>query len=82
MSKRILLIEDDFYIRDIYARALTQANYEVDIAADGQEGLDKACKQSYEMILLDLMLPKKMGWRSCANCASQSPLPRKCRLSF
>ena len=59
--KRILIIEDDFYIRDIYYKSLSEADYQVDIAVDGTEGLKKIKGHTYDLILLDIMLPKLSG---------------------
>lgn len=60
MSK-ILIIEDDEFVRDLYKRCLEKANFEVITAADGQTGLELAEKEKYDLILLDIMLPKKTG---------------------
>ncbi|MEX0616814.1 MAG: response regulator [Candidatus Woykebacteria bacterium] len=61
MEKKILLIEDDVFIRDIYARELNKGDYETFIAEDGMEGVEKTKTQKYDLILLDIMLPKKTG---------------------
>lgn len=61
MKKRILLIEDDEFVCDLYHRVLTQSDYEVATARDGQIGLDKALAEGYDLILLDIMLPGKTG---------------------
>ena len=59
--KRILLIEDDLYIRDIYSRIFTNAGYSVEVAVDGEEGIAKTKDQAYDLVLLDIMLPKVTG---------------------
>lgn len=59
--KKILLIEDDFFIRDIYTKSFTNAGYSVDIAIDGHEALEKVKTSAYDIILLDIMLPKITG---------------------
>jgi CheY-like chemotaxis protein len=59
--KKILLIEDDVFIRDIYSRELKKGEYEVVIAEDGETGIAKATSEQYDIILLDIMLPKKTG---------------------
>ncbi len=59
--KKILLIEDDKFIFDLYKRVLTQAGYEVMVAQDGEEGIKMAQNQKFDLILLDIMLPKKNG---------------------
>ena len=59
MSK-ILLIEDDKFLRDIYVQMLSPV-YEVDQAEDGEIAYDKITKNSYDLILLDMFLPKMDG---------------------
>lgn len=61
MSKQILLVDDDLYIRELYEELLEDEGYEVETAADGKEGLDKITEDSYDLILLDIMLPKLDG---------------------
>ncbi len=58
---RILVIDDDKDIQDIYTEFLTQAGYQVDNAHDGQEGLTKILQGGYDLILLDIMMPKIDG---------------------
>lgn len=59
-QKKILIVEDDLFIRELYERTLTQAGYAVVTAADGQEGL-KLAKDAPDLVLLDIMLPKVHG---------------------
>lgn len=54
---RILVIEDEERIADFLGRGLEGAGYQVDLAATGEKGLEMACANEYELILLDLMLP-------------------------
>ncbi|MES3004569.1 MAG: response regulator transcription factor [Patescibacteria group bacterium] len=61
----ILIIEDEKKLVDILKKALKSERYSVDTALDGQEGLSKAKKNKYELIILDLMLPKKDGIEIC-----------------
>lgn len=58
---RILLVEDDKATRELYNTLLKQAGYEVDVAEDGETGFSKAVQGGYDLILLDIMLPKKDG---------------------
>ena len=60
-SKRILFVEDDRPISEMYARALTRQGYTVDFAYDGTEGLAKAEQGNYDLILLDIMMPGLTG---------------------
>ncbi len=67
----ILVVEDEQKLSDILKRALTGEYYTVDTAMDGQEGLNKALKNNYELIILDLMLPKKDGIAVCKELRSR-----------
>jgi DNA-binding response OmpR family regulator len=58
---KILCIEDDHFIADIYVRSLKKAGYDVDIITNGNEALAAAKQTVYDVILLDLMLPDKSG---------------------
>ena len=59
--KKILCIEDEYFISELYGRALTKAGYEVDVELDGQRGLAMAQTDQYDIILLDLMIPTLTG---------------------
>lgn len=63
---RILLVEDEQTIVDMVKRRLEAHEYEVIVAVDGMEGLDKARKENPNLIILDLMLPKMDGYKVCA----------------
>lgn len=58
---KILLVDDDPDLRDIYDETFTEAGFQVDLAVDGKEGLDKIFKGGYDLILLDIMMPKIDG---------------------
>lgn len=60
MSK-LLLIEDEDFIRDLYKRQLDLSGFETDTAANGKEGMTLISKNSYDMLLLDIMLPDTNG---------------------
>lgn len=60
-QKRILIVEDDTYIRDLYAEILGEAGYSVETAVDGEDGLVKGKVGGYNLILLDVMMPKLDG---------------------
>ena len=61
MYKRILFVEDERAIAQVYADILQTAGFEVDLAYDGNKGLQQASKNDYDLILLDLMLPYVSG---------------------
>ena len=62
---RILIVEDEEPMRLGLRDNLEFEEYEVDMAADGEEGLDKILNHPYDLILLDVMLPKKSGFDVC-----------------
>ena len=57
----ILIIEDDRFIGEMYKRSLTQAGYAVDWVLNGKDGALAAVAKSYDLILLDIMLPEAQG---------------------
>jgi DNA-binding response OmpR family regulator len=59
--KTILCIEDEHFISELYARALTKAGYSVTIMLSGKDGLLAAQTGNYDLILLDLMTPEMTG---------------------
>lgn len=61
----ILIIEDEKKLVGILKRALKGERYSVEVAYDGKDGLEKAIKNNYSLILLDIMLPKKDGLAVC-----------------
>lgn len=60
-TAKILLIEDDEFIRDLYKRQLNLANIPTDAATNAKEGLELLAKTFYDLILLDIMLPSVNG---------------------
>jgi CheY-like chemotaxis protein len=61
IGKRILCVEDEHFISELYVRALTKAGYEVTVEVDGQQGLQLAQTDQFDIILLDLMIPTITG---------------------
>lgn len=61
LGKRILCIEDEHFISELYVRALTKAGYDVTVEVDGLRGLAQAQSDQYDIILLDLMIPSITG---------------------
>ena len=61
---RILLVEDQEMNRDMLSRRLKKRGYEVSIAVDGAEGVDKARSESPDLILMDMSLPVMDGWEA------------------
>ena len=63
--KKILLVEDEKNIRDAVAAYLERENYWVTAVGDGQEALDEFDKRTFDLVILDLMLPRVSGERVC-----------------
>jgi CheY-like chemotaxis protein len=70
---RILVIEDDKGTREIYAQVLKQAGYSVEIAEDGEMGLFKARQGGFDLILMDIMLPRIDGLELLAGLKKEPP---------
>ena len=60
---RILIVEDEFKIADVIASRLRKENYIVDVFDNGEAGLDNALANIYDLIILDVMLPKVDGFK-------------------
>lgn len=67
MSKKILIIEDDKFLRKIIAKKLAQDEYEIFEAVDGDEGIKLAKEKNPDLILLDLVLPSMDGFTVLYN---------------
>ena len=67
MNESILLVEDEQALRTTLGDRLRGEGYIVDTAADGQEGFDKASNLPYDLIILDLMLPRRSGLDVCRD---------------
>ncbi|MDO3662772.1 MULTISPECIES: response regulator transcription factor [Bacillus] len=75
MSHRILIIEDDQYISDMVNVSLVKEGFEVTAAVDGEEALEILKTQTFDVILLDLMLPKIDGMECLRIIRSISMVP-------
>jgi len=60
-AKKVLCIEDEYFIGELYERALRKAGYDVTVVLNGTDGLDIARTNQYDIILLDLMIPGLTG---------------------
>jgi DNA-binding response OmpR family regulator len=72
---RVLIVEDEPELRRVLAQALREDGYAVDEAADGEDGLHKAVTWDYDVILLDLMLPKLDGLSVLARLRKERTTP-------
>ena len=69
---RILVVEDDKGLSDFLNRGLQEEHYAVDLCADGEEALFLAETTPYDLIVLDVMLPKKNGFWVCRELRKKS----------
>jgi len=60
-SRKVLIIEDEHFISELYVRALTRGGYDVTVEVDGARGMKLAQTNQYDIILLDLMVPTITG---------------------
>ena len=75
MDARILLVEDDPSIREVTAIGLRAAGFTVETASDGREGLDRFGAEAFDLVLLDVMLPRLDGLEVCRAIRRTSTIP-------
>ncbi len=75
MDATILLVEDDASIREITKLGLEQAGFAVRTAVDGEEALARFRREQPDLIVLDIMLPRKDGLEVCRSIRSESSTP-------
>jgi CheY-like chemotaxis protein len=61
-KKNILVVEDDPFLSDIYCTKLKETVFNVDLATNGEECLQKIKEKKYDLMILDIVLPKMDGW--------------------
>jgi DNA-binding response OmpR family regulator len=75
-SHKILLVEDDQFLRDMYNELLSDEGFDVTACADGEEGYAKAMEGGFNLILLDIMLPKMDGLQILKNLKEKDLLSK------
>jgi two-component system response regulator RegX3 len=75
MTERILVVDDEAAIRETVGYALRGEGYEVSDAADGEEALEAARSNGFDVLILDLMLPKLSGVEVCRRLRAESDVP-------
>ncbi len=75
MAHKLLIVDDDLYIRELYEEVLKDAGYDVSTAVDGEDGLSKLKQGGYELVLLDVMMPKLDGLGVLQKLSELSPKP-------
>lgn len=75
MEKKVLVVEDEKPIADILQFNLEKEGYRVAVAYDGEEALEKVKEETPDLVLLDLMLPKKDGMEVCREIRKEHYMP-------
>ena len=75
MPKKILIVDDEPLIVKGLKYSLEQDNYEIDSAADGEEAINKFFAGQFDLVLLDVMLPKVEGMEVCQRIREHSNVP-------
>lgn len=82
-SAKILLVEDDKFLRELYTDILENEHYTVDGASDGEEGLRKITRGGYDIVLLDIVLAKVSGIDIMKQVKANPPKnANKCTIFF
>lgn len=69
--KKILVVEDDNFLANVYRIKLKKAGFEITIATDGAEALEKIKSQNFDLVILDLIIPKIDGFGVLTEIRSQ-----------
>ncbi len=72
-KKRVLVVEDEKYLRELYVEILQEEGYDVHQAADGEEGYTAMQGGGYDLVLLDIMLPKMDGLKILEKLKNETP---------
>lgn len=72
-AKKILIVEDDQYIRELYVEILEEEGFYVEHASDGETGYQKIFHGGYDLVLLDIMLPKMDGLMILDKIKNETP---------
>lgn len=73
--KQILVIEDETDIQEVLKNYLTEEGYRVTLADDGLDGISKFQNGNYQLVLLDIMMPKIDGFTVCEFIRKSSDIP-------
>lgn len=61
-KKKILIVEDDLFLRDLYKETLSSEGFTIDVAEDGEIGFQKIKQGGWDLVLLDIIMPKMTGF--------------------
>ena len=73
---KVLCVEDEHFIGELYTRALTKAGFDVKVVYDGMQGLEEAKTNQYDIVLLDIMVPSLKGTEILHRLRDPSVNPR------
>lgn len=73
--KKVLIVDDEFEMRQLLRLYLQQENYLLDEAEDGREAYDKILKNDYDLMILDVMMPLMDGWETLRQVRKSSDIP-------
>jgi CheY-like chemotaxis protein len=76
MKRRILVVDDEPQIRDMLHEALVRAGYEVHEASDGKQAIDMLRKQSFDVVISDILMPEKDGLEVIMYLQRESPMTK------
>lgn len=79
---KILVVEDDDFLREVYVETLTDEGYTIDMAIDGEEGMQKIKQGGYDLVLLDIVMPKIDGLNVVKKIKAEGVQPNNKRLVF
>lgn len=74
MAKKILIVEDDKFLRELVARKLSSEGFEIFEAVDGEEGIKKTKEEKPDLVLLDLILPGIDGFEVLSKIKEEQEL--------
>jgi len=73
MNNRILIVDDSQVIRDLLKEYLVDQGFDVELAVNGQEGIDMALENEYAAVFCDIHMPKKNGFQVYTEVSDQKP---------
>jgi two-component system chemotaxis response regulator CheY len=80
MGKKVLVVDDDLYIRELYVEVLKNGGYEVASAVDGGDAIQKLKEQSFDLVFLDMLMPKVDGLGVLRELEDNLPLNKNSRI--
>lgn len=81
-SVKVLIVEDDEFLRELYAETLSGEGFTVETASDGEEGYGKMKQGGWDLVLLDIIMPKMNGLEVIKKVKAESPTPVSKSLVF